>query len=201
MKEESMPTHDLIKFSEILAKESNKAMRRSNSLWYKLLRLLITLSSSFLLVTIALAKDLFHLDVTKSLPIFLVLGWSGYFLTIIFGIVAEINEVVFLGGISRSSATLAHEVRIAISKGAQSVLIKDDKAYIDNSIVFGVICINAFILSTVFLCLSFLGNFAGECFSYWVIALSIFLLILMNFYFIQKRKNYPKTHLIEIDNQ
>lgn len=56
-----------------LENKIEKSETQANQLWYNLIRLLITLSSSFLLITIALAKDIFHLN-TNELPVYLVLS-------------------------------------------------------------------------------------------------------------------------------
>ncbi len=155
------------------------------------------------MATIALAKDIFDLsssDIHKSLPLFLILGWIGYFCTIVFGVFAEINEVIFEGSNARRNADLARDIRAEISKGKTVAAINDDVAYISNSFLLGAACIDFFILSTMFLCLSFLKDFISEHSSYWTVTISSFSLFLMNAYFIKKRSNYSRATLIKTDN-
>jgi hypothetical protein len=165
--------------------------RAGNSLWYSLIRHLITLSSSFLVVTIAVVEKVFPRGGEfneDGLPLFLIIGWVGYFCTIVFGIFTEINEVIFHQNSVKEKNDLLQEIIQKISKGEEVGFIKND-GYKSNSIFFGVSCINLFIVSTAFLCVSLLKQFISDCTSWLAIVLLIFALIWINIFFIKKTKS------------
>ena len=144
---------DLEIANKSICESLQKDFDQSNSMWHSTIRLLITLSSSFLLITLALVKDIF--GEINSLPPSLILGWIGYFFTIICGIFTEINEIIFCGNNNRKNSLLAQDIRQKISEGYHRAFI-ENLSYFDNSIYFGTITINLFIVSTGFLCISFL---------------------------------------------
>lgn len=177
---------DLYKAQKILTKKASQEFAIVTTMWLSTIRLLITLSSSFLVLTIALVDKIFPSN-AQPLSIYLIISWIGYFCSIIFGIITEINEIIFHGNNARDKSKLAEEMRQKISRGESQDLIENG-SHINNSIIFGVLCIDLFIISTGFLCISFLKNFINEKTSIWSMVIVIFLTIIMNIYFVTKRK-------------
>ena len=197
MNNEKQITIHLNETSNLLSESLQKGFIIGNSMWSSTIRLIITLSSSFLLITLALVKDIF--GNIHPLPLLLIIGWIGYFCTIICGIFAEINEIIFHQNENRTNSTLAQEIRQKISEGHEHAFIKND-SHVNNSIYFGVICINFFIISTAFLCISFLREFIDERDSFLIVLAMILIILLpINIYFIYKRNCFRKVILICMD--
>ncbi|MCX5699644.1 MAG: hypothetical protein NTX01_08380 [Candidatus Omnitrophica bacterium] len=76
---------DIFKTREKVYEEFTQYIDEANKIWYGVLRLIITLSSSFLVLTIALVEKLFPpIGGVINLPIFLTISWILLFLSIIF---------------------------------------------------------------------------------------------------------------------
>lgn len=67
---------DILKTRERLSESFRQCLDEANKIWYGVLRLIITLSSSFLLLTIALVEKLFPpINGVIKLPKFLTMSW------------------------------------------------------------------------------------------------------------------------------
>ncbi|MDD4203248.1 MAG: hypothetical protein PHQ52_07260 [Candidatus Omnitrophica bacterium] len=140
--------------------------KNTNKLWQSILRLLITLSTSFLLITLAVVDKMF--PEIETLPLILIIAWIFLLLTIVLGIISELNEIIFKGNISHSYASRIHKIDRLIASGKTEEEIEMPKEYlIHNDIIFGVLTINFFMLSVLSLCLAFLGKFCSD-YTCWV---------------------------------
>jgi hypothetical protein len=159
-----------------------------NRIWQGVLRLVITLSSSLLLVTIALVEKIFN----STIPPFLIISWVLFFVSIGIGIVAEINEVIFYNNMSGDISNQINKYEKLLASGTTEVPYRpEDDPYqlIYNDIKWGAITIISFILATLFMCVALLGRITQSVWICRVILMvgSLFVLIL-SFYLINKRK-------------
>lgn len=187
---------DIFKTREIVSERFRQCIDESNKIWYGVLRLIITLSSSFLLLTIALVEKLFPpVGGIMNLPKFLTISWILLFLSIIFGIIAELNEAVFHGNRARSRGKLIHELNQKIAQGLKedTIKIEDETDYIiPGTIIWGAISINSFIFAILFICLALLKNIISRKACIVALVVATCFMIFVNIYLIQKRKNSKK---------
>lgn len=87
-----------------------KKIERANELWYGTIRLLITLSTSILLVSVSFVNKIspFQSAVSFAKNI-LLLGWLAFLLAIVFGIIAELKGAEFYDEHSRNDAQILKE--------------------------------------------------------------------------------------------
>ena len=183
---------DILKTREKVAEVFFKYIDEANKIWYGVLRLVITLSSSFLVLTIALVEKLFPpIGGVLNLPKFLTISWILLFLSIIFGIIAELNENVFLGNQARARGKTIRELDLKIAEGLKEDAIKiDDKTdyMIPGTIIWGAISINSFILAILFICLALLQNIISKNTCFIILGSAVCFIIFVNIYLLQKRE-------------
>jgi len=183
---------DILKAREKVYETFTQCIEESNNIWYGVLRLIITLSSSFLVLTIALVEKLFPpIGGVMNLPKFLTASWILLFLSIIFGIIAELNEAVFHGNQARARGKIIHELDQKIAQGLKEDIIKiDDEAdyMILGTIIWGAISINSFIFAILFICLALLKNIISRDACVTILIFATLFIIFVNIYLIQKRK-------------
>jgi len=183
---------DILKAREIIYERFIQSLDESNKLWYGVLRLIITLSSSFLVLTIALVEKLFPpINGMINLPKFLTISWILLFLSIIFGIIAELNEAAFHENQARARGKTIHELNEKIAQGLKEDTIKidDDTDYlILNQNIWGVISINSFIFAILFICLALLRNIISRNACVITLVSATCFMIFVNVYLIQKSK-------------
>ncbi len=183
---------DIFKTREIVSEKFTKCIDESNNILYSVLRLIITLSSSFLVLTIALVEKLFPPIGGKiNLPKFLIISWILLFLSIIFGIISELNEAVFHGNQARAKGRLIYELNQKIAQGLKEDIIKigDETDYlIPGTIIWGAISINSFIFAVIFICLALLQNIIASNACLIALVSATCFMIFVNIYLIQKRK-------------
>ena len=185
---------DILKTREILSLDFNKCLDETNKLWYGVLSLIITLSSSFLVLSIALVEKLFpSINGVINLSMFLILGWILLFLSVIFGIIAELESTVFHLNQTKAKGRAIRDLDQKIAKGFKEDVIKieDDTDYIvPGKIIWGAISINFFIFAILCICLALLRKIIsiGICVIIFSIA-SIFL-VFVNIYLIQKSEKW-----------
>ncbi len=168
------------------------SLEESNRIWYGVLRLVITLSSSFLLLSIALVEKLFPpINGSINLSKFLITSWVLLFISIIFGIITEINEAIFHANQASRKAKYIKQINEKIARGlTEEIYREDDKTdyIVYNEISWGVISINSFILAILCLCLALLRKTIPGSVCFIFLALAIIALIFINIHFISKRK-------------
>jgi hypothetical protein len=181
---------DLHKARSEYSEQIEYALEESNKLWHNLIRLIITLSSSFLLLTLALADKLFP-KIYQSIEFstYLTISWVFLFFAIISGIVAEIDNAIFFGNQGSDKGKALREIDKKIAKGLQEDVIEIPEAYIINApITWGVISINSFIFAIYCMCLSFLEKIFSLPNKAVLFPAGILFLASMSFYLIRKRK-------------
>ena len=188
---------NLSKTYEKLSLSFNSGLDQSNKIYYGLLNLIVTLSSSSLLISIALAEKFFPvLNQGKFIPpILLVLSWMLLTISIIFGIIAELEDAIFHGNQARKKANVLRDIKKKISQGVDEDLCReeDDESYIIlNTIIWGAISINSYILALLFMCLALLEKFTSMVFIIIILVVIILSLVRLNFYLINKRNNIGK---------
>jgi hypothetical protein len=179
--------YDKNKIFSDLYNKLDSSISENNLRWERVVRLIITLSSSFLLGTAAFVNIIFDsklLSQPKIVLLFLSLAWISSFLSIIFGVVTELNEVAFHKNlINKISKTI-----LMVAKDDMQEAFPEDIIY-DNSIWFGVITFNLFIASVLLYCLSLLYSFVLG-YSWVILGICVALLILVNFFLIKKSRGH-----------
>ncbi len=184
---------DILKTREIASEAFSQCINEANKLWYGVLRLIITLSSSFLVLSIALVEKLFPpINSTINLPKLLIMSWILLFSSIIFGIIAELEAAVFHGNLARAKGRAIHELNQKIAQGIKedTIRIEDDTDYlVPGKIIWGAISINCFIFAILCMCLALVSKIilSNTCVAILILA-SIFIAFI-NIYLIRKREN------------
>ena len=128
---------DLLQAREKVFDKFDKDLDDSNKLWYGTIRLIITLSSSFLLLTLAVAKKLFpEVNSFDEFSYFLISAWVALFLAIIFGIIAEIDAAIFHGNSGRDAGDTLKEIDTKVSAGLTEDVINIPESYFKNANIF-----------------------------------------------------------------
>ena len=176
---------------KVLYTETREDFHKGNTMWNNTIRLLIMLSSSFLLITLGLADKLFPSSFVGqiNISIFLASAWIGYFCSTVFGIYTEINEIIFHQNCARKKDDLCMSILQKINQGINEYVIDEEMLNrSNNSIIFGFWCINIFVISTALLCISFLEKFISVNACWIIIGVVIALIGCTNCYFLKKRK-------------
>jgi len=179
---------DLLKYREKATDKFDKEVVVANKLWYGTIRLIITLSSSFLLLTLAVSTKFFpEIDNFTDLSYFLIGAWVILFLAIIFGIITEIDACIFHGNHGKTTSDLLKAIDYKISQGVEIDIIEiPDRYFVNAPIYWGVATINSFILAVICLCLSFLEELKFDH-SIATLLLCVILLLFLNLHLIKKR--------------
>lgn len=180
---------ELIQLLKTLEEKLDKLSSNINLKWEGILKLIITLSSTFLIGTAAIVDKLF-----TDISYILIFAWSYSLLSISFGILMLIDDVIFYGN-------LLEKIQIKIQRclGAISSMKEDDikKAFTNdekvlerNSIFFGVICIFSFLLSIIQYFLSFLDVYITETLFWTILGVCYSIIFWITYYLINKRNKY-----------
>jgi len=193
MEEENMKMQvDLHKARDISIEKLDRTSSKSNEIWYSILRLIITLSSSFLVITLAIVEKLFPpVDDVLNLPILLLFSWFALFFAIIFGIVAELNEVIFLGKHASSLSNVINEYTNKIVQGKDIDIVEAPKKvplmhY--NSIIWGALSIDSFIIALLFMCIALLTKIFSTLICMVLFIMVIIFVVWINIFLISERK-------------
>ncbi|MBC8470702.1 MAG: hypothetical protein H8D56_14615 [Planctomycetes bacterium] len=190
MQDKTLLKVDLRKTIDNLSESIEKYTEHQNKIWQGVLRLIITLSSSLLLVTIALVEKIFD----SAIPGFLIFSWILFFISIVFGIVAEINEVIFFSNFALSDAKKMKEYENILSEGKEiPYLPEDDIGMIYNDIWWGVIAIDSFIFAVLFMCTALLEKIMSHVSCYSIIIAGTIFIAIVNIYLIRKRNTDIKS--------
>ena len=183
---------NLSRTREILAAEFYQCLDKGNNLWHGVLRLVTTLSSSFLVLTIALVEKLFpFIDGKPNLSNFLIVSWILLFVSIIFGIIAELEEAIFQANQANKRARNIKIINKKIVQGLTEDIYKedDDTDYIVyGSIIWGAISIDSFIFAVICMCLALLKKIISNNICIAICIFASISLIFINIYMIKKRK-------------
>lgn len=186
MEDKTLLEVDIRKTIDNLTESIEKYTEHQNKLWQGVLRLVITLSSSLLIVTIALVEKIFD----STIPGYLIFSWILFFISIVFGIVAEINEVIFYSNHSFDISNEIKKYQELLSKGIKvPYLPKNDTGLmIYNDIWWGVIAIDSFIIAVLFMCTALLEKPIPHISGYSIIIAGAVFMAIVNIYLIKKRK-------------
>ena len=164
---------------EGLNHDSNEA----NKSWGTTIGLIITLSSSGLVLTTAFAKDLFP-GITKGSTLFsfTYLAWILFFISIISGVVAKVEEAIVFGNSAREKEKVLPELLKKIAEGITVDEIELNETFLlQGNIYWGVASIDCFLIALLSLCSQFLSS--GISF-----VIGNILIILINIYLFNIRK-------------
>ncbi|MDD4182896.1 MAG: hypothetical protein PHT53_03645 [Candidatus Omnitrophica bacterium] len=176
----------------MVSESFTKCLDEANKLWYGVISLIITLSSSFLVLSIALIEKLFPpIANLINLPKLLIMSWVLLFLSIIFGIIAELEAAVFHSNQARVRGRVIHELNQKIASGMDEdiIEIKNDTDYIvPGKIIWGAININCFILAILCMCLALLRKIIPKNNCIIIFITAIIFIAAINIYLLRKRK-------------
>ncbi len=184
---------DLYKTRENARNKFYNDIDASNKLWYGVIHLIITLSSSFLLISLAVVDKLFpSIDKIFNLPGFLIVGWVCLFIAIVLGIIAEIDAAIFHGNLAKDSAKILEECDNKIAQGSkQDTNLKnsDNEYMVNNNVFWGAASVNFFIFAISCLCITFLKRIfpSPTFYSCFLAIMVVFFLVVMNYYLLKKR--------------
>ncbi len=185
MEDKTLLIVDMRKAIDGLTESIEKYTEHQNKIWQGILRLIITLSSSLLLVTIALVEKIFN----SALPCLLIFSWVLFFNSIVFGIVAEINEVIFFSNFALRESKKRQEYEKLLSEGKEiPYLPEDDTGMIYNSIRWGAITIDSFLFAVLLMCTALLGKMIPRVWPPIIIIVGTIFIIAINIHLIRKRK-------------
>jgi hypothetical protein len=150
-------TRDLLKTFENNSKKFADSLDQANKIYYSLLNLIIMLSSSSLLISVALVEKLFpSADKVKFVvPNILIVSWILLTISIIFGIIAELNAAIFHGNLAKEAEIVMKDLKKKISQGitAEKYTEDDNEDYIvSNTVLWGAVSINAYIFALLLMC-------------------------------------------------
>tara|TARA_Y100001958_G_C20930768_1_gene341200 strand:- start:43 stop:633 length:591 start_codon:yes stop_codon:yes gene_type:complete len=167
----------------------DKQFDQTNLMWDKLIRLIITLSTSILFGSAALISTIF--PEIENIKIFIIYSWPLFFVPIILGIATLINEIIFIGNKARENIISLAEAmnRNEADKDYSINRVEPEDLYVNNSIFWGVACIVSFLISSVIFICSFLYSFnVNVCVIWLIFVIGIFFIIGMTVHFLSIRK-------------
>jgi len=169
-----------------------KNLDDSNKIWQSIIRLIITLSSSFLVLTIALVEKLFpSVNGVLVLPFFLIVSWILLFVAVIFGIFSEIHEVVFYSNRAIERGNNIKKINAKISRGEQEEIYTEDEntPYVKyRDIVYPAVSIDSFLMALISMCAALLIKVTSLRMSVLAFFIAVIVLIVVNVKLIKERK-------------
>lgn len=176
-------------FMENLRNDVNKLMDNSNKMWFEVLKLIITLSSSCLLITLAIVDKLFpDIKSPADLSIYLIISWVSFFLAVTLAVISKLDDLIFYGNVGRDKIAKLKTMEREIMKGGDPEIPLLEKDFISNQIYWGVAAINAFFIGIIALCLAFIEKIIPPARFGWIIGAVIIVLIYINIHLLAKRK-------------
>ena len=138
-----------------------------------------------MLITIALVAKIFN----SAIPRFLIYSWILLFISIVFGIIAEINEVIFYSNLGLSESKKRKEYKKLLSKGQEiPYLPEHDTGLIYNDIWWGVIAIGSFVLAVLCMCAALLEKTMPHVSAAYIMIPGVVFIVIVTIYLIWKRK-------------
>lgn len=179
---------------KLLVDELGNNIAEANQLWYGATRLTITLSSSFLLLTLAFVEKLFPKpDTFNDLPTALILSWLLLFISIIAGIVNEIDSSIFIGNSCRKIAYEIKKIDESLLKSITEDISELPSAYLESMPFFwGAVCVDAFVIAVLCMALSFLDKITPLPIIILILACGLIAVVILNVYLLKKRKHFGK---------
>lgn len=166
-------------------------LEEANKIWFGAIRLMITLSSSFLLLSIAVAEKMFTVNKELVIPKLLIVGWVSWFLSIIFGVVTELEGSIFFANLAREDDKFLKWCLKKLAQGQEydEQVQEEGKSYIvDLPILWGALSIDFFMHAIICLCSALLVR-VFSTFNTWIAwGIGMVFLVAMNVYLLRKRK-------------
>jgi hypothetical protein len=174
---------------ENLRKDIDKLFDDANKMWFNVLRLIITLSSSSLLITLALLDKLFpDIKTFTDISNYLVISWVLFLLSVVLALIAKANEIIFYGNVGRYKANRLGELNRIISEGGNPETLGPEKNYINNTIYWGVLAFDSFLIGISTLCLAFLEKIVDPAILNRIFLVVIISVVFLNLHMIKKRE-------------
>ncbi len=185
-REEQKPNVDLALAIKESSENIEKTTKLQNDIWQGILKLVITLSSSMLVLSFAFVEKVFN----DNLPKYIVFSWLFFFIAIIFGILALVNEVIFFSNCGhRESYKRARYARLLFDG---KKVIYEPQEHSDlisyNEIKWGAITVIAFFLAVIFIALALFDKVVSVYVCMGFLSVCVGSLGLIIIHFIRKRK-------------
>ncbi len=152
---------NLIEAYKIVYAEFKENLNQMNERWYGAIRLLITLSTSILLVSISLIDKILPLSNSPPhIKYTLFIGWILFFLSITFGILTELKGAEFSGLAAREREKVLKEYLLKMTNdqfGEQEINLQE--GFIRYASLFwGLSTVVTFILGVLLVSIYAMGN-------------------------------------------
>jgi len=152
---------NLIEAYKIVYAEFKENLNQMNERWYGAIRLLITLSTSILLVSISLIDKILPLNSSPlHIKYTLFIGWILFFLSIIFGILTELKGAEFSGVAAREREKVLKKYLLQmVNDQVGECEINLEEGFIRYASLFwGLSAVVTFILGVLFVSIYSIGN-------------------------------------------
>jgi hypothetical protein len=150
-----------LKARELVTIDFYKNMEETNKLWHEALNLIITLSSSCLLITLALVDKLFPKTTNNELSHYIIFAWILFFAAIACALIQKLIDVIFQRTLTSEKAAIIEKIDQSL-KANQFPNFQEmpgsGEYYKKNEFLFGAIAVDSFLLGILFLSLAFIEN-------------------------------------------
>ena len=176
-------------FINNLRNDVNRLIDNTNKMWFEVLKLVITLSSSSLLITLAIVDKLFpNIKSPADLSIYLIISWVSFFLAVVLAVISKLDDLIFYGNVGRDKTARLKKMEREIMEGKEPETLLPEKDFFSNQIYWGAAAINAFFIGIISLCLAFIEKILPPSKFGCIIGAVIILLIYVNIHLLTKRK-------------
>jgi|WetSurMetagenome_2_1015567.scaffolds.fasta_scaffold00152_32 hypothetical protein len=186
--------YDLISSRKATCDQYHNEMEFTNKSWQGILKLIITLSASFMVLTLTLIDR--NYTRIEDLNIFSIVAWIMSFCSAIFGILQLLSDTIFYGSLARQKAILLKEYDSKIASGVASEVkdLPEDDYFIPAPINWGICAIVSFAMGIFCLNTAFLDKIFIPCVTYLIFFAELLLLIGLTVWFLGKyKKAYIET--------
>jgi hypothetical protein len=160
-------------------------LKLQNEIWHGILKLIITLSSSMLGLSIAFVEK-----VIQHMSGYIIFSWLFFLASIILGIIALTNEVIFFNNQVYKESQKRKAI-IELSKEKKSKNYGTEKypeLVTYNNIIWGVVTLQSFFIAMTLMANALIKTTHYSKFNIWVLITSIGFLIAITIVFYFKRK-------------
>jgi len=170
----------------------SELLKESTNIWLGVTRLIITLSASFLLLSMAVTEKLFPIQgKVLEIPKLLAFGWVALFSAIIFGIIAELETSIFYVKRAKEDEKILKDFNRKLADGIEQCehAEEDEERYmIDLPILWGTLSIDSFLLAIICLCTALLEKSFYMLNHKIIWSAGVLFIVGMNIYLLRKRK-------------
>ena len=162
-----------------------KNQNYQNDIWFGLLKLVITLSSSMLILSLVFVEKIFN-----TIPVYIILSWLFFYLSIIFGIISFIYTTIdFNNYVLKQSAKRDKYVRLLAEK---KELPYKPETHSDLMVYFnpilGEISLITFFVAVDSIVVALLNKVINNCYCIIIFVVLIFVTVIVAFLLHYKRK-------------